>query len=711
MRPFARLVLRHPWLVVAFWLAVLAFGIPNLERASDSFSQTFSVPGREGFETNAEILRRYGVDTLTDPIVPVVSLPPGATATERREELRAAERALAQRLDGALVAGYGSTGDAAFVSDDGRTTFLLAYPRFRPNTGFDAGLEELKAAREALREAPVAGADWKVSGYVALQDTSETEDDPGASVLVEALVGGAGALVVLAFVFASFLAFVPLVMALFAIVATFMLMWAMTAVVEVSFIVTFLVALIGLGVCIDYALLLVMRWREERAAGAENPAAVENAMVSAGSAVVFSGTTVAIGLLSLVVLPVPFLRSIGYAGMLIPLVSVAVGVTLLPVLLAKLGPRIDWPRLRTERDGSRFWLAWGRWTVRRRWLAAAVGLAILLPLAFAATRLELGTGNVETLASGGEADEALQALKSSGLGAGSLSPFLVLADGAGELGAVRGVDGIRAAVAPAGWARGGSQLVAAFPEEQVYTSDGRALFGELKAALAAPVGGPPGQSADFVDAVYGSFPLMVALVAVLTFVLLARAFRSLLLPAKAVLLNVVSVAAAWGVMVLVWQEGYGSEPIWGIAATGAIVEFIPLMVFAFLFGLSMDYEVFILSRVREEYDRTGSTDEAAVLGIGRTGRLVTSAALILFLSFAALGSGPEVFLKVFATGLAAGILIDATVVRMLLVPALVSLFGRWNWWLPRWAAWLLRVEPSGPRPETPPRTAPATEPR
>ena len=208
-------------------------------------------------------------------------------------------------------------------------------------------------------------------------------------------MGGLGALLVLTFVFASFLAFVPLVTALFSIVATFMVMWAITTVAEVSFIVTFLVALIGLGVCIDYALLLVMRWREERAGGAENEQAVENAMATAGSAIVFSGTTVGIGLLALVVLPVPFLRSIGYAGMLIPLVSVAVAITLLPVLLATIGPRLDWPRLRSERDGSRFWLRWGRWTVRHRWLAAAIGLAIMVPLALAATNLQLGTSGAD----------------------------------------------------------------------------------------------------------------------------------------------------------------------------------------------------------------------------------------------------------------------------------------------------------------------------
>ena len=611
-------------------------------------------------------------------------------ADSSRDELRAAEDELRRALPGAIVAGYGSTGDRAFVSDDGRTTFLLVYPRFVPNQGFDAGLRELETTRATL------GDEWRVTGYLALQDSTSSETDTDASVLVEALVGGLGALVVLAFVFASFLAFVPLLMAVFAIVATFMVMWAITTVAEVSFIVTFLVTLIGLGVCIDYALLLVMRWREERAAGTDNEAAVENAMATAGSAVVFSGTTVGIGLLSLVVLPVPFLRSIGYAGMLIPLVSVAVAITLLPVVLATIGPRLDWPRIRTERDGSRFWTAWGRWTVRRRWVAAALGLAILLPLAFAATRLQLGTGDVDSLAQSGEAYEGLQQLEQSGLGPGALSPFLSFG-GADDLGAV---DGVRATVALPG-----TELVATFPRDQVYTAEGRDLFERLKAATDAPVGGPPGQSADFVDAVYGNFPLMIALVSVLTLVLLARAFRSILLPLKAVVLNLLSVAAAWGVMVLIWQEGYGSEPIWGIDATGAIVEFIPLMVFAFLFGLSMDYEVFILSRVREEYDRLGSTAQATVEGIGRTGRLVTSAALILFLSFAALGSGPEVFLKVFATGLAAGILLDATVVRMLLVPSLVALFGRWNWWLPRWAARLLRVDASEPVPEAPPAFA------
>jgi RND superfamily putative drug exporter len=266
------------------------------------------------------------------------------------------------------------------------------------------------------------------------------------------------------------------------------------------------------------------------------------------------------------------------------------------------------------------------------------------------------------------------------------------------------VPGVHGAVAPTlpEWQRPGAAVLDAFSTPDASTPAGRATLDRVKSVLrsAGPgvhLGGRPAQDKDFIEAVYGNFPLMIALIALITFVLLARAFRSLLLPLKAVVLNVISVGAAWGVLELVWQRGHGSNLIWGISATGSITAWIPLMVFAFLFGLSMDYEVFILARMREEYDATGSTDTAVVRGIGRTGRLVTSAALILFLAFVSLASGPETEIKVLATGLAAGILLDATVIRALLVPAVVSLFGRWNWWLPKVPARLLRVEPSPSR--------------
>jgi RND superfamily putative drug exporter len=199
---------------------------------------------------------------------------------------------------------------------------------------------------------------------------------------------------------------------------------------------------------------------------------------------------------------------------------------------------------------------------------------------------------------------------------------------------------------------------------------------------------------------------MLAIVSVLTFLLLARAFRSIVLPAKAVLLNLISLGAAYGVLVLVWQDGRGSMAVWNNPATGAVATWVPLMVFAFLFGLSMDYEVFLLARMREAYDDGADTDAAVVTGLSRTGRLVTAAALILFLSFLSMSTAPTVDVRVMATGLGAGILVDATIVRCLLVPALVSLFGRWNWWLPGWAARLLRVPASPLRPAS---TAPAPQ--
>jgi hypothetical protein len=204
---------------------------------------------------------------------------------------------------------------------------------------------------------------------------------------------------------------------------------------------------------------------------------------------------------------------------------------------------------------------------------------------------------------------------------------------------------------------------------------------------------------DYSDAVFGSFPLVMSLIALTTFLLLVRAFRSLLLPLKAVLLNVVSVAATFGFVVLFWQNGFGSEAVFGIEETGAVTFWLPVLIFAFLFGLSMDYEVFILARMREEYDRTGSTRTAVIEGLGRTGRLVTCAALILFLAFVALAGVPGTDVKMLATALGVGILIDATIVRALLVPALVSLLGSWNWWLPAWLARPLRVEPSPRRVE------------
>jgi RND superfamily putative drug exporter len=574
---------------------------------------------------------------------------------------------------------------------------VLAYPHPKPGS-FGQNPEAARKIEAALRDASIAGAPVRVTGFDALNAAGG--GGGGVGVLLEALLGGLGALAVLAFVFASLLAFLPLLVALISIMTTILLVWGLASVTPVSGIVGFLIALVGLGVAVDYSLLIVVRWREERAHGHAGDEAVARAMATAGRAVVFSGTTVAIGLLALVALPVPFLRSVGYGGLLIPLVSVAVALTLLPVILAAVGPRLDWPHVRTDDRASRSWTRWAGLVVRRRLLAAGAAVAVLAALLAGATTLRLGpaNGNPDTISRSGEARQGLEQLERSGIGAGVLSPIEILAprmqaDSLTQR--LDGVDGTQGAVAAAtgGWQRAGTAVVDVLAHDDSSTTVDRVREVAHAAGPDVKVGGIVAQNDDFVSAVYGSFPLMIALIAVLTFVLLARAFRSLVLPAKAVLLNVLSVAAAWGVVTLVWQHGYGSQALWSIPAAGSIPSWLPLMVFAFLYGLSMDYEVFILARMREAYDRSGSTEAAVVEGIGRTGRLVTSAALILFLGFVAMATAPDTSVKMIATGLGAGILLDATIVRALLVPAVVSLFGRWNWWLPRPVARALRVQP------------------
>ncbi len=704
MTTITRWVLAHKRIVVAFWVVLTLVGGASAGSATKALKQKFSVPGKEGWLTNQQIQRDFHhTGGNGAPLLAVVTLPAGRSVNSPavQSELRAVEARLASKLPGTRLAGFASTHSSAFLSGDRQTTFVIAYPPPDPKQAFEDNPEAAKHASAALAGTTVAGAKVHLTGFDALANQSGGGNGPG--VLLEAMLGGLGALLVLAFVFGSFLALVPLMMAIVSILTTFLVVWGLTTLTEVSPIVQFLIALIGLGVSIDYALLVVVRWREERAHGASGEAAIERAMQTAGRAVVFSGTTVAIGLLALVALPLPFLRSVGYGGMLIPLISVTVALTLLPVVLGKLGPRLDWPHIRDDDKASRSWTGWARLIVRTRWLAAAGAALVLAALVLAATNLQLGTANVNTIAKEGDAKQGLLALERSGIGSGVLVPAEVLVGGstapahvAQELAAVSGVHG---AVAPATWRSAGVAVVDEFPTPDASTPAGRDTLERVKAAAHAAgpevrVGGLGAQNKDFIDAVYGNFPLMIALIALITFVLLARAFRSLLLPLKAVILNVISVGAAWGVLELVWQAGHGSSLIWGISATGSITSWIPLMVFAFLFGLSMDYEVFILSRMREEYDATGSTDTAVVRGIGRTGRLVTSAALILFLAFVSLASGPETEIKVLATGLAAGILLDATVIRALLVPAVVSLFGRWNWWLPTMPARLLRVAPS-----------------
>jgi putative drug exporter of the RND superfamily len=404
MNALTRFVLGHKRLVLGLWLAVTVVAFASIGPAGSALSQEFSVPGREGFETNKDLAAIYGSGGDVAPIVAVVQLPAGTTV-DSPGITRQLDDALAKveaALPEARTASYASTGDRAFVSDDGRTTFALV--SIPAKGGVDQGQEEARQAQAALAGVTVGGSAVEVTGLDALRATGADSEGTGTGVLIGTLLAALGALLVLVFVFRSFMAIVPLLMAVVAIPVTFLLVWPVATITDVSVIVQFLVALIGLGIAIDYALLVVVRWREERQQpGATNEVAVRNAMRHAGSAVVFSGTTVAISLLALLVVPIPALRSIGIAGLLIALVSVAVATTLLPVVLATVGPRLDWPRNRRDARASRGWSAWARLVVRHRWIAAGTAATVLVALLAAAASIQFGNPRADSLAPSGTA--------------------------------------------------------------------------------------------------------------------------------------------------------------------------------------------------------------------------------------------------------------------------------------------------------------------
>ena len=343
------------------------------------------------------------------------------------------------------------------------------------------------------------------------------------------------------------------------------------------------------------------------------------------------------------------------------------------------------------------------------------GLAIVALLLVPASKLNPAEAQAKNLPGTGDAFMGHNALADAGISAGVLKPFVVLVEhGAGPQGlsslvsTLERTPGIAGAAAPPAWRKDGTALVEAFPTSDAAAKPARTTISHLQhdvlpaAARAAggntviTLGGVAPEERDFVHAVYGNFPYVLAFVVLLTFVLLMRAFRSIVLPLKAVVLNLISLGCAFGVVVFIFQQGHGSDAIWGIKATDAIISWIPLMIFAFLYGLSMDYEVFMVTRIREAYDETRDTGKAVSLGLARTGKLVTSAALVLVFAFFSLSTGPGPDIKQFGIGLAAGVLLDATLIRALLVPSIMLLLGRANWWIPHWVRRALLVPAAEP---------------
>jgi uncharacterized membrane protein YdfJ with MMPL/SSD domain len=695
---FAGFIMRHRAWVALAWVAVTVVAVLVAPQVSGRL-QSGTTISSASYTANVALQKEYG-GVAANPSVLVVDLPPGTTAESPavKSGLAAADK-VASATPGISDLSYANTGDTSLIGTNGTSTLVMVYP---PVSGNPVDPQVLGAMGAAITDA-VPGT---VVHQTGIEQLSAGGTSGGSSVLTELLVGVVLALIVLAWVFGSAVAILPLMSALVSVLTMQLAIWGLTYAtsIHINPSVQFIVALLGLGLSIDYSLLLVNRWREERDAGADNRQAVLRSMHRAGHSVAFSALIASLGLFALMVVPVSFIQGVGLSGLFIPSIAALVALTTVPLMLSSAGPRLDKIRLRRRKTTGpgAMWTRTAKAIVRRPKTAALTGIAILGTLCGFGLTINVASPAVSSLAANGPAQQGLVALQHDGFPTGVLSSIPVLlpagadqAATAASLRALPDMHGVLVAATPA-WLHADSSVIMTLPTTEIGTSHAGTALADLRAAAPhnAMIGGDLVQSTDVNHILSSWFPVLLAVVALLTFILLARGMRSLLLPLKAVALNVLSVGAAYGALVLIWQLGWGSNSIWGIPATGSISPFVPMLLFGFLFGVSMDYEVFILARVREAYDRDGDTDAAVVEGISRTGRLVTSAALILFLALISLSSAPDITIKMMTTGMAAGILIDALVVRTLLTPALVVLFGRANWYLPAWAARLLRIKPA-----------------
>ena len=693
----AHITTRYRWAVIGVWVFLTLVGVVAAGQLKSRWFQSTAVPGKSAYEASQRALHQLG---FGDRSPTVVVFHTNGDATTSADIQQATTRA-AVVVPGAFTSSYFTTNNPVYVSKDGHTTFEEIYPPGRAGVDKVSHAKDIQAA--AAKGLP-PGITVNVTGRDALDEAMKKGSGGEGNFILEAMIGAIGALIILLFVFGTLPAVLtPIAVAIAAILNTFTLVWALTYVTDVSIIVEFLIALVGLGLAIDYSLVVIFRFRDELREGKDVETALTETMTHAGKSVIVSGSTVAIGLLALVALPLPLIRSMGIGGMLIPAISVVASLTLLPAMLSILGTRINKVRVMPRRlvdhghpeDGR--WGRWARLVLRRPVAAAAVGGVLVVTFAAFGLQLHASEAQLKYFPGKGTAIAGREMLADAGISPGVMKPLNALVEKgrdpqqvAAKLAAVPGVVG---ASAPDSWRHGTTSFVEAFPAIDGSAPGIQAIVDRANEALkgsGATLTGITAVDRDFIHALFGSFPYVLAMVLLLTLVLLTRAFRSVVLAAKAVVLNLFSLAAAFGFAVIVFQQGHGSS-LWNVPATHSITAYIPLMIFAFVYGLSMDYEVFMLSRMREAYDETGSTNKAIELGLARTGKLVTSGALILFFAFLVLSTSPGYEIKPLAMGIAAGIIFDATVIRALLVPSLMRLMGDINWWMPSWARRALRV--------------------
>ncbi|MFN8675406.1 MAG: MMPL family transporter [Thermomicrobiales bacterium] len=714
--------------MVAVWAVLLLAALPLLPRVAGALEVGgFSSAGTEAARA-AQVLRQE------------LGYPPSSMLViYQSDTLQASDPAFQQAVTASLVnvpalpfvtQVQEPLASAGMVSADGHTAYALIGLNL-PNEAAQRLVPELEAALVPQPEVTMLLAGGPAS-YRDIETVSQ-RDLQRAELLVFPI-----ALVALLVIFGSAVsAAMPLVIGGAGVVMVLVSLLLATRLTDLSIFALNLATMLGFGLAIDYSLFVTARYREELAHGQPVGEAVARTTATAGKAVFFSGTTVLIGLLGLSQFEFMFLRSVGVAGVIVVAWSTIAALTLLPALLAIIGRNIDRYPIRRTRNESRathgFWVTLSGAVMKRPVAVLIPTLALLLLLGSPFRHAQISSPDATILPKGLPSREAFDALTAA-FGPGEVSPFVVVIDAPGRifsdetLGEVYALSrriaqnpevvrvqsvtppnlpeplAIATAKLQRGLAATGSAQGAKLANENaavllVYGRDlagsdaSKALLADIRGLSIASgdiqVGGGTAEIVDSVAAMYADFPRAAALIVAATYLVLLLLFRSVLLPVKAILMNTLSILASYGALVWVFQDGH-LDSLLGFTALGYVEASLPIILFCVLFGLSMDYEVFLLSRIREEWERTGNNTEAVAVGLQRSGRIITSAALLVVIVTASFVTADVVLIKALGFGIALAVTLDATVVRALLVPATMKLLGAWNWWLP---APLARVLP------------------
>ena len=604
--------------------------------------------------------------------------------------------------------------------DGSATVVLVGMGRNEDN------LEDVIATVEGFDEEP--GVEAAMTGDLTVDEDFNTlsEEDLQKG---ELFFGAPAALVVLLLVFGTVVAgVIPLVLAILSIVVALALTAVVAQAFDLSVFVTNMIFGMGLALGIDYCLFILSRFREERAQGRDKLGAIETAGATASRAVLFSGAAFVLAMTGLELVPNTIMRSLATGAILVGIVSVVAALTLLPAVISLLADRVDSLRVpyfgrTTAGAESRFWGRIVRAVMRRPVVSLVAAVALLLAAAIPVLSLKSGTAGISTLPDRFESKQGFLLLNEEFPGQ-TIDPVRIVVEGdtaspGVQTAVTRLEDGLaerdifgppRTETSP-----DGAIVVLTVPVAGDSVSPAAvAAVRELRADVVPAalegsgaegfVGGATAEDIDYYDVMDAWLPIVFVFVLGLSFVLLTIAFRSIVVPATAIAMNLLAVGAAYGLLVLVFVKGVGNE-LFGFQQVAIVEAWVPLFLFAVLFGLSMDYQVFLLSRIRERYAETGSTDDAISFGVGSTARLITGAALIIIAVFAGFARGDLVMFQQMGFGIAVALFIDATIIRSVIVPATMKLLGRWNWFLPSWLAWLPDVHVEGHEEELQPRRA------